>query len=281
MYVIPSVYNQWFLQSDSDFNPKVQNLAPVNPDSPSHALFLDIVGKESFASAYYDWVGAQGNGIRRMYYPFPTNTIPLSRKAQALLWQISPDDVVFDNTGMPQQFSAGVFTRNSTYSWAYLVRRPENGDPNVVELTVVVFNDRPLTMNNLSQAGETLYNATFNPALNTVTVTWGGPTDPAVAPPPVGIGGWILDTTPTLDPNLGKKADGSGAPLFGPSHARFYRVVSITQTTGNSMDLEVQSPIRGFPLPAPSPAGTFTGNIVVIEGIAEVFEKGPIQWHNP
>jgi hypothetical protein len=267
MKLQPSLYDAWFTQADQDYVPNQQTLVPAPSDGPSHALLLDTVGRLRYAGSNYgDWVGGQTNGIRRL--PFPNPNAPTTM--DALRWQISPDDVDFDGTGVPLQVAPNVFERNSAYSWAYLLRRPMQGKPNVVELTVVVFNDRPLALNNLSQAGETQFAATFNPASNVVSVTW----NPNLPPPAVSVGGWIMDTTPTLDPN--------GNPnKFGPAHARFYRVVSLTQTGANSVDMEVQSPIKGFPLPPPSPANTFTGSIVVIEGIAEVFEKGPVQWQNP
>ncbi len=280
MRVSPSTFKPWFLQADGDYPVNLQTMTPATTDGPSYPLLLDIVGGLNYGvPPFTDWVGGQTNGIRRLIFPDPS--FIANRNTDALRWQISPDDIVFDANGIPLQNVPGVFERNSAYSWAFLVRCPQQGKPNVVELTVIVFNDRPLALNSQLQTGESQYNAVFDTANSTVTLTWGGATDPAAVPPPVSVGGWILDTTPVLVPD----PNNPGGTKFGPPHARFYRVVAMTQTSSNSVDIEVQSPIKGFPLPTPpNPApvgpGLFSGTVVIIEGIAEVFEKGPIQWQN-
>lgn len=265
MKISPSRFDAFFTQPNAALQPAVS-------DGPSYAIMLDTVGKRNYLAPYADWVGGQTDGVRRLTFPNPT--VPNDINNNPLHWQISPDDIVFDQKGLPQELAqgTGIFERNSAYSWSYLLRRPLHGKANIIDTTIIVYNDRPLQLNNNLQAGETVYDAAFNPNARTITVTWGGPGQP-LSFPPVNVGGWILDTTPVLV---------TAAPAkFGPSHAKFYRVVSINQTSGNTADLEVEGAIHGFPLPAPSPANTFTGKITVIEGIADVFEKGPILWQNP
>src|SRR5260370_4986407 len=93
-------------------------------------------------------------------------------------------------------------------------------------------------------------------------------------PPPVRVGDWILDATfykPT--------------PTTGSAHAYFYRVVSAEDfvIAGKTYArYEVQNPIRGF-VNFPSTADpvdgkpAFRGTAVVIRGVAEVMEKGPVR----
>ena len=54
--------------------------------------------------------------------------------------------------------------RESTYSWAYLLRRPMHGQPAVVEMYVVVYNDRLVTLNLNQAPREAVYGWTSLPA---------------------------------------------------------------------------------------------------------------------
>ncbi len=244
-----------------------QSTPPLPMDGQSYAIYADPIGIRSYVPPFSNWVGGQTNGIRRQSVSFIDNLATPQLQAQALWrWFTSLDDIVFGLDGQPAPLTPGVFERGSVYSHGYLLRRPMTGTTSAVDMTVVVYQQRPLSLTNGAQAGETLYAAIFDPTSNVVSVTWGA----AQPPPNVTIGGWILDTSPVL-------LDGQ-TQMYGPSHARFYRVVGYTQTTANTADLEVATQIQDFPLPAPQnpPQGwnAFTGSLVVMEGVAEVFPVG-------
>ena len=184
-------------------------------------------------------------------------------------WFTLQDDMNFlrdgPATGLPC-LPGGVVERENRYSWAYLLRRPRLQDRSVVEMSIVVYSGRPA-----SPAGEVVYaGAPGNPVrlvadASSVIVTW----NPAAGeePPPVRPGSWILDatmvhTTPPPAP--------ANAPFRPDPHGFFYRVVAVNEVgTLNgypAVELELQNGIR---------AGTDEGVLVVMEGVVEVFEKGP------
>ena len=113
--------------------------------------------------------------------------------------------------------------------------------------------------------------ATFHLNTKTITLTW----DRAAAPN-VSTGDWLLDCTLIQSPRPPK----APASLYGSAHGYFYRVVGITQTGPTSADYEVQQSIRGFNPPPPSwgppnpPPTSGPGTIMVIEGIADVYDRG-------
>ncbi len=135
-----------------------------------------------------------------------------------------------------------------------MLRRPRSSNHSIVDLTVVVYSGRP----NVFGQGETAYTpVTFDPTRNTVRVTWGaGQEKPAVR-----AGAWILDAT---------KVSKVGTTLVPDPHGFFYRVVNVgeqgVQNGMNYVDLELQT--------RPKQA-TDQGVLVVLDGVAEVFEKGP------
>jgi hypothetical protein len=89
--------------------------------------------------------------------------------------------------------------------------------------------------------------------------------------PHIRAGNWVLDATVTsINPN--------GGVVSPDPHGIFYRVVNVTESTGlvagvvvPTVILELQSPIRK--------SNPFKGQgiLVVMDGVAEVFEMGPQQ----
>src|SRR5207248_11430715 len=131
----------------------------------------------------------------------------------------------------------------------------------IVELTVIVYSGRPAAA--LEQA-ENAYAVDFVKGSNTVRVYYSGQL------PTIRVGGWILDATMVGPPVLG-----SNHPLPEP-HGYFYRVVSLTEGRdgqGPYVDLELQTPLKAG-VSTPQLIGQKTGVLVVLEGVAEVFEKG-------
>ncbi len=228
----------------------------ADPSGPSYPVLVDPVGWR--AAGGLNWVGGtQYSGIRRRPVSFATTDPEVHR------WFTLLDDINFDTDGLPKAIVAGLpptIERDLRYSWAVLCQRPRSSDPASMSCTVIVYNRRPLLPNGLLTLNEFVYSrdydptrdATFDTSRNVITVMYGN------APPPVRPGDWVLDSTP--------KAFSGG--VLSP-HAFFYRVVSVVEINPTQLELEVQTPLRGFP------SGSVTsGTLVICEGIAEVFERG-------
>jgi hypothetical protein len=134
--------------------------------------------------------------------------------------------------------------RENRFTWAYLLRQPKLNVSSVIDMSLVVYYNRPAVA-----GGETAFaGITFDPTSYEVTI-----------PANVDIrkGGWIFDAT--LQDNA--------APNPNPEpHGYFYRVVNVTQTGGNTV-LELQT--------RPRQAANGYGVLVVMDNVVEVFEKGP------
>jgi hypothetical protein len=251
-------------------NPSAATFADAAADGPSYPVYVDPVGFKSFAGKYSQFVGAQTSGVSRQYvsYVLTKNVLDNSKILQFFSYL---DDILFDFAGKAKPVDPKLmppeFQRENKYSWAYLARRPLAGDPTVVEMSVVVYQNRPITLNNLLQADEISFNADFSKVAagqNVITLTWAN----TQSPPGIRVGSWLMDTTPVQS---------NQPPLFTTPHSAFYRVVGFTQLSDTSVDVEVQQPIQGFPLPVPN-AQPFTGTVVVMGGVVEVFQKGT-GWH--
>jgi type II secretory pathway pseudopilin PulG len=240
-------------------NPNPAVYLNADPSGPSYPIYVDPMGARSYLGAYVSAVGGQTNGgISRSSVSFVNST------QTALQWFSLLDDIQFDQNGLPKYIDPPnntTFERDNLYSWAYLLRRPLLNDPSVVELTVVAYNSRSLALSSSLQGDEAAFpNAVFDTGLvspNMVTLSWAANS----APPNLRVGSWILDATPVADPQ--------GSGKFIPPHAYFYRVVGLTEISNTSIDVELQTPIRGFP-----PGAQTSGTVIVMDGVAEVFEKG-------
>jgi hypothetical protein len=193
---------------------------------------------------YVDPVGAQigapyiGGNVPGIPRCIPsTITAPI----QVLQWFTLTDDLTFQVNGVP---GGTPLQREDRYSWAYLVRQPYYGAGST-RTTVVVYSGRSQNI-----LGETAYTGVTYSAGNTVTVT------PAAGqePPAVRNGSWVLDATVT---------NALGAP---EPHGFFYRVVGNTDLGGGSYQLEFETPIKAT-------TGGAYGVLVVMDNVAEVFER--------
>jgi hypothetical protein len=236
-------------------------------DGPSYAVYLDPTGYLSYPNAnnYKMYLaGTQRGGIpRRSIAAVGTATAPTNRTA-AVRWCTLLDDLRFNTTGVPTATGNNAVRRDTTYSCAWLVRRPKHGVPSVVEMSVVVYANRPMSLNANLDPPEYEYTGTWDPTSpRTVQLTWNAAQQAA---PPIRAGGWILDAT---------RVPANGPP-FRPGHATFYRVVSVGDSTVNAnqqgtVELELERPIREFPA---NVQGVQTVHMIIIEGVIEVFEKG-------
>ncbi len=273
-------------------NPTGAFYVDANPLGPSYPVYVDGIGCSNLlpGSPYHDWVaGMRAAGAAGI--PRRNPSYSASNALGALRWFAYFDDINFDKDATPlnplgaavKGPALGTMQRNYAYSWAYLLRRPKTSVPSIVEMWVVVYQQRPLALNNRSTGGdETVWSVDPN------WITSALPNSPKnVIPlvasvqsaPPLRPGSWILDCTP--GPAVG--------PLSSPGNARFYRVVGITNNvskSGGTVEVEVDSPIIG-PIPPPGviPAGRVPPWVVgaapavparfaVLEGVVEVIYKG-------
>jgi type II secretory pathway pseudopilin PulG len=259
-------------------NPDPVKLPNADPFGESYPVFVDPIGYKSSLAGGQHWVGSTPGVLRRRPTQYTINndvgSVLVTRTTFTLL-----DDIIFESTatnnpllpgpGTPQKV-AGAILRDTRYSWAYLLRRPQTSDRSVVDCSIVVFDQRPLALvaGSLSLEEYVYPNkAYFDATKGTITVNYTND-----VPPPLRVGDWILDSTFVL---TGKT---------GSAHAYFYRVVATEELVKGATTCaryEVQNPIRGFDANAktgPDPIdGTivYQGTVIVIRGIAEVFEKGP------
>ena len=253
-------------------NPGIAGVNNALPDSPSYPVFIDPVGYRcAFGTGSQSLVGGGTPGgpaaIGRSTVSFVGNN------QAAYQWFTLLDDIAFENAipgpgpngsmpGEPQFIipvppNAKQFYREIRYSYAVMCQRPRSSDPTVVDVNIVVYNKRPLSMTAGLTLQEYVYNnSAFNVAGSTVQVSYGG----GQVPPPVRVGDWVLDATPIKD----------AANNVVSAHAYFYRVVGVTDVGGSTIEIETETPLRGF-------AANQIGTIVVLDGVAEVYQRGTIR----
>ena len=170
--------------------------------------------------------------------------------------------------GTPYKLTAATnMFRDPRYSWAYLLRRPQTSEPSVVDCSIVVFEARDL----LSLPEYVYSTSYYDPLRNTITIDYTNN-----VPPPIRPGSWLLDATVIQ------------SATAGTQHAHFYKVVSTEEfvipgsPARTLVRYEVASPLRGvsiMPLIAdplnPTGQAVFQGTTIVLDGVAEVYEKGP------
>jgi prepilin-type N-terminal cleavage/methylation domain-containing protein len=231
-----------------------------NYDGPSYAVYVDPFGFYSSLPPFTTWVAGK---FQPGVFGIPRRSLRLFDQPPNLLQQRGTtrdnlirryftlqDDIVFDKNSGLADLGTGQVERESSYSWAYLVRRPRRPLNNEVDISIVVYNQRPLRLTGGVNPTEYAYNATFDNTQNVITMSW-NPANGEVRPP-LRSGGWVLDAT-----------------IFnGQPHGFFYRVIEITEIGPTSLQLTCETPFKEFPATA-----TNNGVIMVLEGVAEVIEK--------
>ncbi|HMP02038.1 MAG TPA: prepilin-type N-terminal cleavage/methylation domain-containing protein [Gemmatales bacterium] len=144
-----------------------------------------------------------------------TNVLAVGNLQAALQVCSQEDDLEFDENGQPTLTNPGagpagqrVVQRERRYSWAYMCRWPRAADAGVVDMSVVIYNGRRLTISGLAPdlliTGEQRYpkpdgphgfvpgtGAEFRMGSNQVTIFLGASTEPS----PWKANTWILDNT--------------------------------------------------------------------------------------
>jgi len=254
---------------------KTQRPLAADPDGPSYPVFVDPIGYQNAipGSSSQLWVGmgSGGNFAKGLIARSQPSWIAGSTSTTLTFqWFTLLDDLIFDSSdlqgGTPFNFNPNggtpkVIRRDIRYSWAYMLQRPRSSDPSIVSCSVVVYNKRPLSLSGGLGLSESTYPASFSPKTNTIAVNFG-----SLPAPNVRAGDWILDSTMYQTPSRT-----TPGVTYGSAHAYFYRVVGVNQTGPTTIEYEVQQPIRGFSTTDPGP---FPGTIMVLEGVADVYERG-------
>jgi hypothetical protein len=223
---------------------------------PSYPVYVDPMGYYArLTGSTATPVGDAGQtGIPRvnlqMLDPTTQQVTPLTQQT-ALRYCSLMDSLTFDGDGnVPNTFDM----RELRYNFAWMLQRPVNRDRYTVRMQVVVYNKRAHLY--APPGGEAvLTGVTFIPGETFITV-------PSSAD--VRKGGWVMDGT------VG--ADGAGRPL---RHAEFYRIQSVTDQ-GATLTLELHKPVAradGLSNPANTSAFAYSGTLVSMPGVADVFDR--------
>jgi prepilin-type N-terminal cleavage/methylation domain-containing protein len=236
-----------------------------NPSAtgPGYPVYVDPIAIEigGFTNTP---VASLAQGIPRVAPSYVQNSA-ISPQWAAEQYFSMLDNMSYDDNGRPVMAppTVGQIERppQSSFNWAYLMR-PAQRDVNgvySVYVTVVVYKQRSTVV-----LGETAYgNITYVPASQTVQVAYAGGAIPNIKK-----GGWILDAT--MDDTYRDPNDGN---LYPAPHGFFYRVSNVVDI-GGVLNVELETPLRN-PNPTVTPWQTTGGVLVVLDDVAEVFERGP------
>jgi prepilin-type N-terminal cleavage/methylation domain-containing protein len=243
-------------------------------DGPSYPAYVDPLGNllgGPQASGVGSPLLAPALCMPRRGVPFAT-TFP-----QMIRWFTIADDMNFlsdgpysglpcpPTTGQPLSTVGGV-QREGRYSWAYLMRRPNWSYESLVDTTVIVYSGRNFGV----PLGETPYGPVqFDSNSDLVSIQLAA----GQQPPPIRRGTWILDATTHWR--------NSQNWVIPEPHGYFYRVVGVNDTVPGQVQLQLQTKARQSTYGArrdPATGNTVNvpafGVLVVMENVAEVFERG-------
>ena len=167
------------------------------------------------------------------------------------------DSLSFNEDGA---VTGGFDMRSMIYNFSWMLQRPSNRDRYTVRMQVVVYNGRKHLYR--PPGTELVLPATFTPGDTVITGVPNSPDLPKLK------GAWVMDGTIGNDP--------AGRPL---RHAEFYRVLSVTETAGNTLALEVHKSIvraDGLVNPPDTSVYRYGGQLVIMAGVAEVFDRPPL-----
>lgn len=229
---------------------------PPDPNGPSNPVLVDpAIYTSAAGNSFQKWAGGTQGLVPRRTTSF------ISSLTDQYRWFSFLDDYEFERVGttrLPGEVAFPV-SRDLRYSWAYVLQRPKTSEPSVVDMAVLVFKSRAIS----ATPREFVYTTAgpvqqlFDTAASVVRIDYS-----TVGEMPLRPGDWIMDASVAI--NGGKRI----------SHAFFYRVVGVTEVSDTQVDVEVQTPFRGFAAPFPQPApGVFQGTVIVFDGLVDVFER--------
>jgi prepilin-type N-terminal cleavage/methylation domain-containing protein len=225
------------------------NLTGFNSSTwPSYPVYVDPLGNPTSNPLL-------GTNVSRVT-PSSITTLPVALRYFSLL-----DDLEFDNTtgsrpGEPT-VNGNLITRYNRFLWAYMIRRPRIIDPEVTELTVVVYSGRPVAL----PSPEPNYSPASPASAGTTEILLSYTVG---SPPPLRVGGWIVDTT-----NEVALGNAGNPAVNGPVRSYFYRAVAVNDLGNGTMEVSLQTPLRASLVGGQNPS-----TVVVMDPAAEVFQRG-------
>lgn len=229
-------------------NPDNGTAIDAAPGYPSYPVFLDPVGWK-ITGGIPPYAGGTSN-VRRI------------NSSKGLQWFSLRDEISFDGKALTPQTVGGSLSYDPSFSWAYLLQQPNRQEPSIVDCSTVLFYRRPELQPSLSLA-----EGYFNQGLEVFHAknTFKIPADGTGVVPKLKSGDWVLDCTVEKITNPLKKTETVPIP-----HSKFYRVLAVVDETPAYVEFEVHVPIQKW-VPGTPPAP----EILIIEGIYDVFENGP------
>jgi hypothetical protein len=240
-----------------------------DPSGRSYPVYVDSTGFGISSSPYY-----VGEGILPGAAATPVQGIPriaasfAQTTANIVRWMTLQDDLTFASNGTP---AVPAVQREGRYSWCYLLQMPAWGEPNTVNMTVVVYSGR----SSLVRAENTYY-VDWQAGSTTVVIPYNPSASPPQEKPAVRPGRWVLDAT-VVNPQT------PAGPIIPDPHGFFYRVVNVSDATYTSpatgatypaVQAELQTPIRKSTTVAAGSRGQ-EGVLVVLDNVVEVFDREP------
>lgn len=244
--------NEPYWNALDDPNPSATGTLPKIPPTstePSYPVFLDPMGVVGRSSTNKDWVGdmpAAANG-NTPFTSVPRRNMNLvansSSPTQVALrvWS-QADGFGFDEDGRPLANPAEM--RELRYNALAVIQRPVNRDRYRATLKIVVFGGRR----------HLFYPTGSEAVFNNVTFTPGSTKLQLPTSADIKKGSWIMD----------------GTVAGGIRHANFYRVVSATENTAGTYDVELNTPVTRVD---GQTAAYTNGTVVVLAGVLDVFER--------
>lgn len=253
-------------------SPRTEWIPPTDA-GPSFPIFIDPLGEASTWPSGPLQKNRVGNfeffprRVPKYLLPGATTEIRLlPTTAQIFRFCMLQDELNYSQAGTPQLNAADKIERGSTYTWAWLVQRPNNQRLGQINMSVVVFdNFRPAGYADLDTERtfpETAAQIVVTPGTTALTL----PYDVTRPKPRLMRGRWLLDVTP-VDPATSARL----------RHAIFYRVVSVNDEIPGQLNIEVETPFRRSD-ERPEP---YNGTFIVMPGVVEVFERPPITIPGP
>ena len=239
---------------------------------PSYPVLFDPIGHQARGGSLV--VATPGNWLANTVSGFPrrtsnsgnynlANNYLASFRACTLMDDLEfARDPAFNTGTTPPGSAAGgpetgagavdtVLVRGGRYNWAAVVQRPNNNNPKVVDLKVLVFDRRAPGI--APATAELRYNVTFTVGSTQVVIP------DTLDNLGLRTGGWLMDGTIT---------DGA-VPNPGIRNANFYRIQTLTEV-GATTVVELQTPIR--PTTGTSYAA-YNGHLYVLSNLIEVFDR--------
>jgi prepilin-type N-terminal cleavage/methylation domain-containing protein len=241
------------------------NSAVIQPTSTeaSFPIYFDPIGWSYQPGASSYWVGGIGpapgqdaGGILPRRTIAAINNLNANKAAQTAA-TIRMFGLMDDFTTFSPQGTATPVNRGGRYSAAYLVQRAYNNLNTQANLTVVVYQNRPVAD---TFSAETVLAVNLQVAPGSTAVTF-----PKAGIPSLRKGTWLL---------LAGRIDGMASPGH-PSYAyaNFYRIISV-QDVGGNYQVEVSPALKDCrPPQLYYNAATYPVSIIAMDNVAEVFER--------